>query len=340
MQKIKLGVIFGGMSTENEVSVKSAKSILKMLNQEKYDIFPIYIEKDGMWYDVTNDKKEKIANIISYLQELDVLFPVLHGKYGEDGTIQGLFELIKKPYVGCGVLASSVGMDKAYTKIIFNYAGLKQANYEYIMKNKNGYTYIDKSLTEEKLTLNDIIEKIQSNIKFPMFIKPSNSGSSVGIRKARNKEELEEAIKYAAEFDNKILVEEGIAGREIECAVLGNEDVIASVVGEIKSAEEFYSYDAKYKNEESRTIIPADIPEELSNEIRKQAIKAFKAIDGKGLSRVDFFIENNTNQIYINEINTLPGFTSISMYPQLWEASGVSYQELLDRLIDIAYIKC
>ena len=347
MQKLKLGVIFGGMSTENEVSVVSANSVLKNLDRTKYEIFPIYIGKDGNWYSyIENDKEkkfgeeiqnqEKIQNVIEYLRKLDILFPVLHGLYGKDGTIQGLFELLKKTYVGCGVLASSVGMDKVYTKIVFERAGLKQANYEYVRKYKDKYIYIDKKFEEEILSLDEIVIKIANNLKFPMFIKPSNSGSSVGVNKAKNKEELKQHIECAAKFDTKILIEEGIIGKEVECAVLGNEEVIASCVGEIKPAEEFYSYDAKYKNEESRTDIPAKIPEILSEEIRKQAIKAFKSIDGKGLSRVDFFIEDKTNEIYINEINTLPGFTNISMYPKLWEASGIAYQELLSKLIELS----
>jgi D-alanine-D-alanine ligase len=339
MLKTKLGVIFGGMSTENEVSVVSANSILKNLDREKYEVFPIYIGKDGAWYKYIEEEtgnKEKISNVMEYVQDLDILFPVLHGLYGEDGTIQGLFEMLKKPYVGCGVLASCVGMDKVYTKIIFDKAGLKQAKYEYIRKYKENYIYVDESFNEKIIGIDEIIEKIATNLKFPMFIKPSNSGSSVGINKAKNKKELKRYIEYASKFDNKILIEEGIVGKEVECAVLGNEKVLTSVVGEIKSAEEFYSYDAKYKNEESRTYIPANIPEELSNEIRKQAIKAFKSINGKGLSRVDFFIENETNQIYINEINTLPGFTNISMYPKLFEASGISYKELLNKLIELS----
>ena len=244
--------------------------------------------------------------------------------------------MLKKRYVGCGVLASSVGMDKVYTKVIFNKAGLKQAKYEYVRKYKDKYVYIDEMFNEEILKLDEVVEKISKKLKFPMFIKPSNSGSSVGINKAVNKEELKKYIEYAAKFDNKVLVEEAVVGREVECAVLGNEEVIASCVGEVKSAEDFYSYDAKYNNEASKTDIPANIPEVLSDEIRKQAIKAFKAIDGKGLSRVDFFIENETNEIFINEVNTLPGFTNISMYPKLWEASGIKYQELLDKLIELS----
>ena len=233
-------------------------------------------------------------------------------------------------------------MDKVYTKVVFEKAGLNQAKYEYVRKYNEKYIYMDSKFNEEIMTLDGVAEEVLKNFKFPMFIKPSNSGSSVGINKVKNKEELKQAIEYASKFDNKILIEEGIVGKEVECAVLGNEEVIASCVGEVKSEEEFYSYDAKYNNEESKTEIPANISEELSVEIRNQAIKAFKAIDGKGLSRIDFFIENGTNKIYINEINTLPGFTSISMYPKLFEVSGVSYKELLNKLIELSkekYVK-
>lgn len=344
--KTKLGLIFGGMSTENEVSVMSANSILKNLDKNKYEIFPIYISKNGKWYQYDNlenieineemQNMKKLENIIEYLQNLDVIFPVLHGLYGEDGTIQGLFEILKKPYVGCGVLASSVGMDKAYTKVIFDKANICQAPYIYLKKYKDKYTYIDKEFNEKKVSLEEAVDIVGKEIDFPVFIKPANSGSSVGINKAKNKEELKEYIEYAGKFDKKILIEKGIVGKEVECAVLGNDDVIASCVGEIKSADEFYSYDAKYQNENSKTLIPANLDEEVSNEIRKLAIKAFKAIDGKGLSRVDFFVEDKTNQIYINEINTLPGFTKISMYPKLFEAVGIPYDELLNKLIKLA----
>ena len=344
--KIKLGLIFGGMSTENEVSVMSANSILKNLDKSKYDIFPIYISKSGEWYqyddleniEISEDMHhmKKIENIMKNLQNLDVLFPVLHGLYGEDGTIQGLFEILKKPYVGCGVLASSVGMDKAYTKVIFDKANICQAPYIYLKKARDQYTYIDKEFNERKISLEETANIVEKEIGFPAFIKAANSGSSVGINKAKNKEELKKYIEYAGKFDKKILIEKGIQGQEVECAVLGNDDVMASCVGEIKSADEFYSYDAKYQNENSRTLIPANLNEEVANEIRKLAIKAFKAIDGKGLSRVDFFVEDKTNQIYINEINTLPGFTKISMYPKLFEAVGIPYEELLDKLINLA----
>lgn len=344
--KVKLGLIFGGMSTENEVSVMSANSILKNLDKDKYEIFPIYISKDGVWFEYLNldnieiDKNlsntKELNNIVKYLQNLDIIFPVLHGLYGEDGTIQGLFKLLKKPYVGCGVLASSVGMDKAYTKIIFDRANINQAQYIYLKKYKDKYIYVDKEFNEKYMDLDEIADMVDRKLGFPVFTKPSNSGSSIGINKAKNKEELKEHIKHASEFDNKILIEEGIEGAEVECAVLGNEEVIASCVGEIKSAEEFYSYDSKYENENSKTIIPADIDKEVSDKIKKLAVKAFKAIDGKGLSRVDFFVEKNSNKVYINEINTLPGFTKISMYPKLFEAEGIKYNELLDRLISLA----
>ena len=350
MEKMKVGIIFGGMSTENEVSVVSAGSILGNIDRKKYEVFPIYIDKDGKWYRYIEDGRKRvlgekveniieIENIVEYLQKLDVVFPVLHGLYGEDGTIQGLFELLKIPYVGCKVLASSVGMDKVYTKIIFEKAGLNQTPYEYVRKYKENYIYVDKNFNESIINIKEVAENIVKNLEFPMFIKPSNSGSSVGVKKAENEKELIENIEYAASFDNKVLIEQGINGREIECAVLGNEEVIASCVGEIKAADEFYSYDAKYKNEESRTEIPAELPKEISDKIRKQAIKAFKAIDGKGLSRVDFFVEDKTNRIIINEINTMPGFTDISMYPKMFEKSGISYKELITRLIELALEK-
>lgn len=339
MEKLKLGVIYGGMSTENKVSCVSGTSVIKNLNKEKYDITPIYIDEKGNWFEIKNlDKNEKIEidNVMKFLKKFDVVFPVLHGLYGEDGTIQGIFELLKIPYVGCGVLASSVGMDKVYTKVIFDKAEINQTKYVYIRKYEDKYIYIDNNFNEKVLGLKDIEKIVIEKLKYPMFIKPSNSGSSVGISKANNQEELENAIIEASKFDKKILIEEGIDGREVECAVLGNEEIKSSCVGEIKAADEFYSYDAKYKNQESKTLIPANISEEKSKEIQKLAIKAFKAIDGKGLSRVDFFIEKDTEKVYINEINTLPGFTSISMYPKLFEQVGVGYTELLDKLIDLA----
>lgn len=352
MDKKKVAVIFGGISTEHDVSVVSGTSVIEKLNKEKYEIFPTYIDLDGAWYAYKRkvseikvieigtklEELEKIDNIINYLQQMDVAFSVLHGLGGEDGSIQGLFKMLNLPYVGCGILASSVGMDKVYTKVIFEKAGIPQAKYEYIKVVDEEYIYVSKDFTEEKIELSEIAKKVNKNFTYPMFIKPSNSGSSVGVKKAKNKEELEEAIENAAKYDTKILIEQGIDGREIECAVLGNEEVTSSPVGEVLSAEDFYSFDSKYINTESKTVIPADIDKEISNEIRDLAIKAFKAIDGKGLSRVDFFVERKTNKIYINEINTLPGFTTISMYPKLFEQIGIKYSDLLDKLISLA--KC
>lgn len=337
---IKLGVIFGGMSTENEVSLKSGESILNNLNKEKYEISPIYIDKDGIWYEY--NRNEKIENITKYLKQFDVIFPVLHGLYGEDGTIQGMLELLKIPYVGCKVLASSLGMDKAYTKIIFEKANIKQAPYIYIKNiNKEVYIYVDENLNENKINKNEILKIVSKKLKYPVFIKPSNSGSSVGINKANNEEELINNIEIASQYDNKILIEQGINGKEVECAVIGNSNigVQASRVGEILSAENFYTFDAKYNNTESKTVIPASISEQKMTEIRKLAIKAFKAIDGNGLSRVDFFVEDKTEEIYINEINTMPGFTNISMYPQLMNDLGYNYGKLLNKLIEIALSK-
>ena len=350
MSKLKLGVILGGMSSEHDVSITSGTSVIKNLDKEKYEIYPIYIDKQGNWYEYTKkideievlevgrqiEEKREITNVIEYLQECDVIFPVLHGLYGEDGTIQGFLELLKKPYVGCKVLGSSIGMDKVYTKVIFDRANINQAKYLYIKKTEQGYIYIDKEFNEYSYSLNDIAEIVKKELGYPVYVKPSNSGSSVGINKAHNEEELAEAVEFASKYDRKILIEEEIKGREVECAVLGNEEVEATCIGEILPAEEFYTFDAKYKNSESRVIIPAEISENISEEIRRNAIKAFKAIDGKGLSRVDFFIEHETNRVIINEINTMPGFTQISMYPKLWEQMGVSYTELLDRLIELA----
>ena len=348
MGKKRLGVIFGGTSTEHEVSIVSGTSVIKNLNKEKYEIYPIYIDKAGEWFEFEPDNKtykvgdeivgtKKIENIWNYLKTMDILFPVLHGLQGEDGTIQGMFELLKIPYVGTRVLGSSVCMDKVYAKIIFDKANIPQAEYVYIRKNKNNYIYVDEDFSEEIYNVFDIAKKITEKIEFPMFVKPSNSGSSVGINKADNLEELIKAIEYAGEFDSKILIEENINGREIECAVLGNEEVKASVLGEILPAEAFYSFSAKYQNSDSKTVEAPDLPEELTKKVRELAVKAYKAADCQGLSRVDFFVDDKENKIYINEINTLPGFTEISMYPKLWEKSGLTYTELLDKLIELAY---
>lgn len=348
MGKKRLGVIFGGTSTEHEVSIVSGTSVIKNLNKEKYEIYPIYIDKAGEWYEFELDNKtykvgdeivgtKKIENIWNYLKTMDILFPVLHGLQGEDGTIQGMFELLKIPYVGTRVLGSSVCMDKVYSKIIFEKAKLNQAKYIYIRRLEDKYIYVNEDFSEEILNIQETVNKIMEKIDFPMFIKPSNSGSSVGISKAKNKDELINAITEASKFDKKILIEENINGREIECAVLGNEEVKASVLGEILPAEAFYSFSAKYQNSDSKTVEAPDLPEELTKKVRELAIKAYKAADCQGLSRVDFFVDDKENKIYINEINTLPGFTEISMYPKLWEKSGLTYTELLDKLIELAY---
>mgnify|MGYP002569046072 CR=1 FL=1 len=327
---IKLGIVYGGVSTEHDISVMSAKSVIENLDKEKYEIHEIYINKYGKWYEVIDDEKEEIYNLIWTLKKLDVVFPVLHGLGGEDGTIQGMLEMLQVPYVGCKVLASSVGMDKVYTKIIFEKAGIPEAPYVYIKKKENGYIIVNENFEEEEFK----VESITKKLNYPMFVKPSNSGSSVGVKKATNNEELKMAIENAGQYDNKILIEQGINAREVECAILDGTEVRASTVGEIMSAEEFYSFDAKYNIPESKTIIPADISKEQIEQIQKLAIRAFKAIDGSGLARVDFFIEKDTNKIYINEINTMPGFTKISMYPKLFEAVGITYTELLDKLIE------
>ena len=347
---MKLAVIFGGTSTEHDVSVVSGTSVIKNLNKEKYDITPIYIDTDGTWYRYTKNineidilpigekitELEKIDNVMELIKTQDVIFPVLHGLYGEDGTFQGLFELLKVPYVGCGVLASCTCMDKVYTKVILDKAGIRQAKSEYVRKYKDKYIYVDKSFNERIYTLDEICEIVEKTLQYPMFVKPSRSGSSVGVNKANNRKELKNAIEFASKYDNKILVEQGIVGHEVECAVLGNEEVIASSVGEIKSADEFYDFDSKYINSASKTVIPAEISEDKIEEIRRIAVKAFKAVDGKGLSRVDFFVENETGNVMLNEINTMPGFTNISMYPKLFEHVGIKYSELLDKLIELA----
>ena len=331
---IKLGVLYGGKSTEREVSRKSAQSVLDNLDKEKYEIYPIFIDEKGNWF----EEKKEIENIIKYLKELDIVFPVLHGHFGEDGTIQGLFEIAGIKYVGCKVLASSVGMDKAYTKIIFEKSKINQAKYLYIKKYKNSdYIYIDDNMNEKNIEINELINLVEDKLKYPIFVKPSNSGSSVGVNKCENNEELKQNIIEATKYDNKILIEQGIIGKEVECAVLGNDEIGVEVTnpGEILPAGEYYSFDSKYNDITSETLVDARITDEQKEEIKKLAKKAFLAIDGNGLSRVDFFVENNTNKIYINEINTMPGFTEISMYPKLFENYGYKYSELLDKIIKI-----
>ena len=347
---MKLAVIFGGKSSEHDVSIVSGTSVISNLDKNKYEIYPIYISEDGLFYKYTKNiedikilkvgdkinELESIPNIIEYLKNIDVIFPVLHGLYGEDGTIQGLFELIGKPYVGCKVLASSLCMDKIYAKILFERAGINTARSLYLKKYENNYKYIDNKFNEYILTENEVCDKVIEKLKLPVFIKPSRQGSSVGVNKAKTKEELIKYLNEAFNYDSKVLIEEAIIGREVECAVLGNDDLIVSPVGEVLSAEEFYTFSSKYQNSASRTVIPANIDEKIMNNIKDLAKKTFIACDCSGLSRIDFFIENDTNRIILNEINTLPGFTEISMYPKLINSLGISYSELLDKLIELA----
>lgn len=347
---MKLAIIFGGKSTEHNISIVSATSVIYNLDKSKYDIYPIYIDREGVFYEYTKPIDEikilkvddeiteikKINNILDYLKDIDVIFPVLHGLNGEDGTIQGLFSLIGKKYVGCKVLGSSLCMDKVYAKTIFEVAGINTAKGMFIKKKDDKYVYIDNNFNYHEYNQNELINKVEEYLKYPIFIKPSNSGSSYGVNKVDKKEDTIKYLEEAFNYDSKVLIEVAIVGREVECAVLGNDDLIVSSVGEVLSAEEFYSFDSKYKNSNSKTVIPANVDKNIMEEIQKLAKKAYLACDCKGLSRVDFFIENNTNRIILNEINTLPGFTEISMYPKLMENIGISYSELLDKLIELA----
>lgn len=345
--KKRICVLFGGNSTEYEISLKSVTSVINNLDKEKYEIIPVGITRDGKWRlydgDIENiitdnwysDNLKKITVNLSdgdsslILTEtgekikIDVAFPVLHGKNGEDGTIQGLFELANIKYVGVGVLCSSVSMDKAYTKIVMKDAGINQA--DWVTVNDFELECIDKKINE-----------CEEKLGYPMFIKPSNAGSSIGIGKANDKNELKEKIENAFKYDRRIIIEEFLTGREVECAVIGNRgSVKASCVGEIKAKDGFYDFDEKYsETSTSQIIIPATFSDGVEEKIRKAAIKVFSALDGKGLSRVDFFVDGEN--IYLNEINTLPGFTNISMYPKLLMEYGMTYSEILDTVINIA----
>ncbi len=350
MKKISVCVIFGGASSEHEVSCVSASSVLSHLSPDRYDIHKIGITKEGRWLYVKSSNEDvksgawaadpaaipcailpdaTLGNIALFgdttsFLSVDVVFPVLHGKNGEDGTIQGLFELAKIPYVGCGVFASAASMDKGYTKIVVDTIGVQQAKYLTIR------------LHEYKADPAPFIEKAESDLLYPIFVKPASAGSSVGISKATDRESLISAIDLAFEHDRKVILEECIVGRELETAVLGNTDIEVSCVGEVLAADEFYSYDAKYNNAESVTLIPTTLPEGKEEELRDAARRIFAALDGRGLSRVDFFLRKSDNAVIFNEINTLPGFTSISMYPKLFGAVGVDYDTLVDRLIELA----
>ncbi|MBU1018766.1 MAG: D-alanine--D-alanine ligase family protein [Patescibacteria group bacterium] len=332
MNKIKIGIIFGGRSGEHEVSLVSAGNVINALDKDRYEPHLIGITKDGEWIfgeDSLAALKEGRAesqgeDIIANLRELDVVFPVLHGPYGEDGTIQGLFEIAGVPYVGCGVLASSVAMDKAMTKSVWDQAGLKQVKALGLMR-KDWEKDRDQS-----------IYKLVSEINFPIFVKPANMGSSVGVSKAQDNKSLAEAIDLAFRFDRKIVVEEGLDIKEIEVAVLGNDDPEAAEPGEVLVAGDFYDFNDKYVDGKSSARIPAEIPEDKLAEAKELSIKAFKAVDGAGMARVDLFYQEETGDFYLNEINTIPGFTEISMYPKMWDCSGLPYSKLIDRLVELA----
>lgn len=346
---MKLAIIFGGQSTEHEVSIASATSIISALNKEKYEIFPIYINKEGKFFEYTKKVKkikpleigEKITelkpilNICTYLENIDVIFPVLHGKNGEDGTMQGMLSLLNKKYVGPHTLASSLCMDKEKTKLVLKSLGIKVTKWLTLKKGNDGYLYYDQEYNSYQLDDHLLKEYVQKEIGYPLFVKPANSGSSVGVSKITQEDELIDKINEAFLYDDKVLIEEAIMGRELECAILGNKDLIVSPVGEIIT-DNYYSYEAKYKNNNSKTIIPHDIPLNIQEEIRDIAKKAYQGCGCVGLSRLDFFLENKTNQIILNEINTMPGFTNISMYPKLMAKSGFDYSTLLDKLIELA----
>jgi D-alanine-D-alanine ligase len=354
--RLKVGILFGGRSGEHEVSFCSASSVIEAIDKGKYEAIPIGISKSGYWispeesrmalqtgkvegndFIAWNSKfNEKRFIIISrknnkihysFSEKLDVIFPVLHGPYGEDGTIQGLLELMGIPYVGSGVTASSVSMDKELMKKIFQQAALPLTNWITIKR---------KRWDQER---QKILDEIEKQLNYPLFVKPTNLGSSVGISKVQQVQELEHAINVAASYDRKIMIEEGVDNViEVECSVLGNDEPEISMVGEVQPAGEYYDYDSKYIDQKTRLIIPARIPDDVANEVQKISKLAYLAIDAAGLSRVDFFVQKRLGsyKVYLNEINTIPGFTRVSMYPKLWEKSGIGFSELIDRLIQLA----
>ncbi|MFD1674446.1 D-alanine--D-alanine ligase [Alicyclobacillus fodiniaquatilis] len=358
-KRIKVGVVFGGKSGEHEVSLQSAKSMIEALDPHQYTIVPIGISKAGNWHIGKNamktlEEEQKQAKKVSssspvryinqqvggltpiaeqpspdpvpsnLVNDVDVIIPVIHGTSGEDGSIQGLLELLDVAYVGAGILASAVGLDKIVMKQLFGAAGLPQVS------------YIGTTRKVWKSSPNETMEQIERKIGYPCFVKPANLGSSVGISKAKNRAELERAMELAAQYDRKIIIEEGLDVREIEVSVLGNDDPIVSVAGEILPSNEFYDYKAKYVGGTSTLVIPAELTDEQRQQIETYAIQAFQTIDCSGLARIDFFIEKSSGRVLLNEINTMPGFTRYSMYPKLWEASGMAYSKLLDTLIQLA----
>ncbi len=350
MAEKNIVVVMGGRSSEHEVSLMSAATVIENINTDIYNVIMVGITKEGQWKLVESVDKirdgswvkghtqamispETGRNELCLIQgdkverlHVDVVFPVLHGMNGEDGTLQGLLELAQIPYVGCGVLASACSMDKFYTKIIVDSIGIRQAKFVGVHRS-------------ELKGMDALVSRVEKSLPYPVFVKPSKAGSSQGVGKAECREELIAALELAAKHDTKILVEENIVGRELECAVLGGADAKASGVGEILAADTFYTYEAKYNNAESRTVVDPELPEGKAEEIRRDAEAIFKALDCYGLSRVDFFLKEDTNEVVFNEINTLPGFTAISMYPMLWEARGLDKKALVQKLIDLAMVR-
>ncbi len=348
--KIKIGIIFGGRSGEHAVSLMSARFVLAQLAPEKYEVTQIGITREGEWYtgedalqalldeDIVGLSQTTIlpvpshsglylledGNRLKHLSELDVVFPILHGTFGEDGTLQGLLEMADMAYVGAGVTGSAVGMDKAIFRDVMQANDIPVVDTVLVLRSE---------IDDDMEAVLDRVEKLGD---YSYFTKPANLGSSVGVSKVKNRSDLLEGIMEAAAYDRRLIVQKGISVREIEVSVMGNDNPLASVCGEVLPGEEFYSYEAKYHNESSQTLIPADIPVETSEKIRELAVRAYKACDLAGLARVDFFLEKDTGEVYLNELNTIPGFTQISMYPLLWEASGVPNQELVDKLIQYA----
>lgn len=331
-----LGLIYGGKSSEHEVSLRTAFSILEAIDYQKYHVLPIYIQLDGEWKagEIYSDKPQRVEelriiqddqiSLFDLAKKTDVIFPVIHGPYGEDGTLQGLLEMIDVPYVGCGVLASSMGMDKVMMKKIFASVNLPQCK------------FLSYSRKEINSSLSKIAIQIEEELGYPCFVKPANLGSSVGISKGKDKKSLEEALRLAAKYDKKVIIEAFVEGREVEIGVLGNQHLKTSVVGEVHSVGEFYDYAAKYKNIGTKLDIPAQVPDSVVQRMEQMAKTAFNALECSGLSRVDFFWNEKTDQLIINEINTMPGFTPFSMYPMLFKEAGISYPQLIEELIQLA----
>lgn len=344
--KLTVGLVYGGKSGEHEVSLQTAFAVMNSFDYDKYEIIPFYISKQGMWKvgeklsaPYSDVEQLKLANaaedigaalnvVFSGLsganKAVDVMFPLLHGTYGEDGTIQGLFEMANIPYIGAGVLASSAGMDKVVMKKLFADAGLDQCKYCYF------------NISAWKRQSHELIVSVEDKLGYPVFVKPANLGSSVGISKATDKDSLVKAIELAFRYDTKVIIEEFVDAREVEVGVLGNDEPEASVPGEIVSSGEYYDYAAKYTDGKSQMMIPAAIDSEVADRLREYAITAFRAIEGSGITRADFFVRKSDGKILINEVNTMPGFTPYSMYPLLWRETGVSYRALLDRMIELA----